>query len=415
MLRSLTGYQKGNTLYRADLDGTATGNRTFKDSVDEEIWSQEFNLISPDNGPLTWVVGAYWQTDEYTFLPGQFLIGIPAGSPFTEYRLEGTNPKEMKAIFGQISYDLTDSLEVQLGLRYSEAKTTNHVDVVQYGTPINDEQTAKFDNWSGKLSLNWTVDDHNFVYGFVATGFRPGGLNVPVGFGTNDPFDSEKVTEYEVGWKAGFMDGHVRTQLDAYYNRYDNFQVIIGYPTLPVFGFELNTPNPTIIYGFEAQLEVEYGAFSLDAGLGLMHSEVGKFFATDPRAITFTACNPETGPASASCINLDGKEQTYAPNFTFNVGAQYVFDLGGGDTLTPRVNYGHVSEQWATLFENEARGDRVEARDIWNGQLAWRHDDYLVTLYGTNLSDQHYMGALNSGLRFMGPPRQFGVRLMKTF
>ena len=198
VLRSLTGYQKGNTLYRADLDGTATGNRTFKDSVDEEIWSQEFNLISPDNGPLTWVVGAYWQTDEYTFLPGQFLIGIPAGSPFTEYRLEGTNPKEMKAIFGQISYDLTDSLEVQLGLRYSEAKTTNHVDVVQYGTPINDEQTAKFDNWSGKLSLNWTVDDHNFVYGFVATGFRPGGLNVPVGFGTNDPFDSEKVTEYEV-------------------------------------------------------------------------------------------------------------------------------------------------------------------------------------------------------------------------
>ena len=57
----------------------------------------------------------------------------------------------------------------------------------------------------------------------------------------------------------------------------------------------------------------------------------------------------------------------------------------------------------------------MEARSIVNGQLAWQHGDYVVTLYGTNLTDQHYMGALNTGLRFMGPPRQYGIRLMKTF
>lgn len=38
-----------------------------------------------------------------------------------------------------------------------------------------------------------------------------------------------------------------------------------------------------------------------------------------------------------------------------------------------------------------------------------------MTLYGTNLADQHYVAAVNSGLRFVGPPRQFGVRLMKVF
>ena len=415
IFRSLSGYQFGRTQYIGDLDGTAVGNSYFQDDVTEEIWSQEFNLISPDTGPLNWVLGVYWQSDRYEFLPDDFIIGVPPGSPFTEYRLEGENPKTMAAVFGQISYDLTDSLEVQVGLRYSSAKTTNHVDVLQWGTPIADDQTAKFSDWSGKVSLNWTVDDHNFLYAFVATGFRPGGLNVPVGFGQPAPFDSEKVTEYEVGWKAGFFDGHLRTQVDAYYNHYEDFQVIIGYPTLPIFGFQLNTPNPTIIYGFEAQLEATFGAFSLDAGIGVMHSEIGAFFATDPRAATFTACDPQTGPSSASCINLDGHEQTYAPNLTFNVGAQYEFALAGGDTITPRVNYGYVSDQWATLFENRARGDLVEARGIFNAQLAWQHDDYVLTLYGTNLSDDHYMGALNSGLRFMGPPRQFGVRLLKTF
>jgi iron complex outermembrane receptor protein len=135
----------------------------------------------------------------------------------------------------------------------------------------------------------------------------------------------------------------------------------------------------------------------------------------DPRAASFGACDPLTGPASTSCINLSGNEQTYAPNFTFNLGLQYVFGQGGANEFTPRINYGHVSEQWATLFENETRGDRLEARNILNAQFAWRHGDFVTTLYGTNLTDQHYAAALNSGLRFAGPPRQYGIRFTTLF
>lgn len=414
-LRSVTSYQAGSTIYRSDLDGTSVGNYTFRDYVEEDIFSQEFNLISPDTGALSWILGLYYQHDEYDFPPGEFVIGVPPGSVFSEYRLQGTNPKETSAIFGQISYDLTDRLELEVGARYGRSTTENHVTVSQYGTPIVQEQSAEWENLSGKVSLNWTIDDHNFVYGFVATGFRPGGLNVPVGLGLPAPFDEENVTSYEVGWKAGWLDGHLRTQLSAYYNNYENFQVIIGYPQIPTFGFELNTPNPSTIYGFEAQVEAVFGNFSLDAGLGIMESEIGEFFATDPRAISFLPCDPVTGPVSVSCLNLDGREQTYAPELTFNVGMQYVFELPGGDTLTPRLNYGHVSEQWATLFQNVARGDRVEERNIVNAQLAWTHGDFVTTLWATNLTDQHYMGALNSGLRFAGPPRQYGIRVYRAF
>lgn len=414
-LRSVTGYQYGNSQYRADLDGTSAGNNIFADSVDEEIFSQEINLISPDTGPITWILGAYYQHDEYNFPPGEFVIGVPAGSPFTEYRLDGRNPKETRAVFGQITYALTPSFEVQLGGRYAESSTTNDVNVYQYGTFIDDEQSESYSNLSGKLSLNWTVNDHHFLYAFVATGFRPGGLNVPVGFGLPEPFDEELITSYEVGWKAGWFDGRVRTQVDAYYNHYENFQVIIGYPTFPIFGFELNTPNPAEIYGIEAQVEAVFGPLSIDAGLGVMESQIGVFYATDPRAASFTACDPETGPASLSCINLDGHEQTYAPELTFNLGVQYEFALGGGDTLTPRLNYGHVSSQWATLFQNTARGDLVEARDIINAQLSWVHGDTIVTAYATNLTDQHYVAAINSGLRLAGPPRQFGIRVYRAF
>jgi iron complex outermembrane receptor protein len=79
------------------------------------------------------------------------------------------------------------------------------------------------------------------------------------------------------------------------------------------------------------------------------------------------------------------------------------------------LNYGHVSDQWATRFQNTARGDHIEERDIFNAQLAWTHGDIVATLWATNLSDQHYVAAINSGLRFAGPPQQFGIRLMRSF
>ena len=414
-LRSVTGYQFGISKYFTDLDGTNVGHSTWQDVYKEKVFSQELNLISPDKGPVRWVLGAYYQTDTAVFPPGDLIIGLPLGSPFSEYHMEGSNPKRTAAVFGQASLDLSHGLQLQLGARYSDSRTSDHIRIVQYGTPITDEQSQSFTSFASKVSLNWTINPHHFVYAFVATGYKPGGLNLPVGLGIPAPFRQEKVTSVEAGWKAGFLGGRLRTQVDAYYNDYRNFQVAIGYPAFPIFGIELNNANPTKIYGMEAQAEAVFGDLAIDAGIGLQHSELGTFFATDPRAVSGLPCDPATGPASISCINLAGKRQTYAPNFTFNIGVQYAFRLDDGDTLTPRLNFGHVSEQWATLFENRARGDLVEARDILGAQVAWRHGPYIASVYGSNLTDQHYVAAVNSGLRFVGPPRQFGVRLTRVF
>ena len=283
------------------------------------------------------------------------------------------------------------------------------------GLPIIADQTASFSDLSGKIAVNWTVNDQNFLYAFAASGFKPGGLNVPVGFGVPAPFTEETVTSYEIGWKSRTSDGNVHVQLNGYYNDYKDFQVIVGYPAFPVFGFELNVPDTTTIYGFEAQVQAVFGGLSLDAGVGTTNSSLGKFFATDARQASNTPCDPSTGPASASCIDLENNEQTYAPSLTYNLSAEYNFSIGNGDTLTPRISFAHVSDQWATLFENVARGDKIEARNIWNAQVAWTHGNMVASLYGTNLSDQHYVGAINTGLRLAGTPRQYGLRVMKSF
>lgn len=436
--RSVTGFQTGNTLYQADLDGTASNfgdpttitpanptgtvkNYTFFDTVTETQFSQEFNITSPDNQRFTWLVGGFGMWNSY-FFPKPFSnFTIDVCYPFNlaacKYQLAGRNPERSLAGFGQVGFQITPNVKLELGGRYTASRSTNYVSVLQYGTPINQVQTVTSDNFSYKASLGWKVSADQYLYGFVATGFRPGGLNVPVGLGAPAPFKPERITSYEVGLKSNWAGGHVRTTLTGFYNDYRDFQVIIGYPTFPTFGIELNVPNSTKIYGGEAEIDVSLGGFKFGAGVNVLHSELGQFYASDPRIAATGACDPLLGgpPAATNCINLKGRRQTYAPNVTFNVSGEYTFKLPGGDSITPRANFGYVGSQYATLFQNVNRGDLLDARKILNAQLAYTRGTLTVTAYGTNLTDQHYVAALNSGLYFAGAPRQYGIKVLKVF
>ena len=48
--------------------------------------------------------------------------------------------------------------------------------------------------------------------------------------------------------------------------------------------------------------------------------------------------------------------------------------------MTPRLNYGYVGPQWATLFENASLGDHLAGRNILSAQLAWTHAHFVTTL-----------------------------------
>jgi iron complex outermembrane receptor protein len=431
-LRSTSGFQYGSTDYSTDLDGTDYGainyagspnNWTFYDRVDETIYSEELNLISPDTGPFTWIAGLYGQTDTYSFPFGKFATVIPGTLNST---LWGKNPTVSVAAFGQISYKILDDLEFQLGGRYSYYRSTNNATFDEYGAVVtqHDVVAASY-SLDYKASINWQVDDKNFLYAFVGTGYKPGGINPPIyAFAFPGPFKPEHVTEFEAGWKATSFDGHLRTTLDAYYNNYKNFIVTVSYPpsVLAVAGVaeEVNDPNTTKVYGAEAEADAVFGNFSFGLGLGINHSSLGSFFAVDPRLGTSfgsgAPCDPSVGPSQPPlCTNLKGHPLPYAPDLTYNLSAQYQFQLGNGATLTPRANYGHQSGQWASIFDYSALGDRLSQRNLLGAQLEWAQDSWVVTAYGTNLTDQHYAGAILWPLRFAGPPRQYGIRLTKTF
>lgn len=419
-LRSITGAQYGTTMVRADADGTATLPFTFYDEVEQRLLSQEITLVSPDEGRLTWILGAYYQDDLITFPPGQFITTqyVSAAVPILyDVLLEGRNPKTTAAVFGQITYDLTDALELQVGARYTESTVVNDASLAAplLGLRLVQNDRSEESAVTGKVALNWTLDENNFLYGFVAKGYKAGGLNGPnLAFVAPKPFDGEDVIDFEAGWKSTLMDGRLRTQLGGYYNIYRNFQIGIGDPTTPAINSILNVTDDTIIYGVEASAQGRFGDLGFDFGLSLSHSELGRFFAADPRRARTGVCDQNNGPASGNCVNLEGNAQTYAPEMTLTVGVEYDFALGQG-VLTPRVDYSHISETWASIFANEALGDRLVERDIVNAQLTYAQGDWRVQAYSTNLTDQEYIASIKAGQRYAAPPRQYGVRLTRNF
>ncbi len=433
VIRSISGYQHGTTQETIDIDATSTGTDTFQDFAREEIWSQEINIVSPDTGRFTWLLGGFLQSDHYNFVPNGGYRSLSPAGVVRSLEIVGTNPHTATAVFGQVGYKLTDAVQVTLGGRWSRTTSRNdatypitYVAGVNLGPPpsliivttaLTQHDFTADETVDGKAAINWTINPDHFIYAFVAKGSKAGGLNGINLFGVAPrAFKPEEVVDYELGWKGTLMNGHLRTQLGVYYNDYTNFQVSIVDPTTPNFNSIYNVPNSTKLYGIEASAQGSFGGFLFDISASLSHSEIGRFFARDPRVTQTGTCDPATGAGtSTTCVDLGGRSQSYAPQFTFSAGAQYAFALGEGMTLTPRADFAHIAATWGTLFQKAALGDYLEERNILNAQLTLAKDNWSIGAYGTNLTDQHYIGSLNGNRRLAGAPRQYGVRISTTF
>ena len=426
MIRSISAFQKGTTEEELDADGTSVARDTFQDHANEHIWSQEVNIVSPDTGRFTWLVGGFYQFDKYDFPVGNGYVALSPAGVVRSLRIEGTNPHTATAAFGQVGYKLTDALQITLGGRWSRTTSRNDVnypiELFLGALPTLKTTLVQHDfnankNVDGKIALNWTINPDHFLYAFVATGTKAGGLNGANLFGvTPRGFVPEKVTDYELGWKGTLMDGHLRTQLGGYYNTYKNFQVTIVDPNTPNFNSIFNVTNPTKLYGVEASAQGSFGGFLFDFSTSLSHSELGQFFAFDPRKAHTGACNAVNGPATATgCVDLGGRRQSYSPQFTLSAGAQYAIPVAEGFTLTPRLDYAHISSVWGTLFQSAQLGDYLKARNIVNAQLTLDNGTWSVAGFSTNLTDQHYIGSLNGIRRLAAAPRQYGIRVSTKF
>lgn len=366
-------------------------------NYNHEQLTAEFKLSgSSFEDQLNWTTGVYYFQEE-----GDDNVFVPLGSiqnqpPAPLLQLDELNQTENTSLawFGEASYFLTDRLSVTGGLRYtSEERNYNpiHLDFGNFflGGPFdlhgaNAEGTATlllplgevsqdFTDVSYRAGLEFRVSDDFFVYGNVSTGFKAGGFTgrtvqpVPAPV----PFDEEKLTQYELGFKSDFWNNRARLNAAAFFSEYEDIQIVVQEGITPI------TVNAAAaeIKGFEAEFQAQL---------------TDEFFIIGNTAyIDAQYTDIDTSQFLTSTVNIDSKFAN-TPEWKASVAAAYEQETSVG-LITWRGDWTYTSE----IFNNAENTPLFIEPDLhlFNGSVTFSHPSgqWDVVLAGRNLTDEIYI------------------------
>jgi len=229
---------------------------SLRDTTKVESFTQELRLSSNGDGPLQWVVGAFYSdTDRFykQFLPTpgydaytDAVLGAgtaeatragvaPADSPFYS---ELPYSIEQISLFGELTYDVTDRLQLTAGGRYYDYSEERYVTQVGlFGNGVVDQlDETSANGFTPRVLASYDVNDDVTVNAQVSKGFRLGGVNDPLNtalcnasdldiFGGFQDYGDETLWNYEAGIKVNKR--RVSFNAAAFYTDISNLQVTL--------------------------------------------------------------------------------------------------------------------------------------------------------------------------------------------
>jgi outer membrane receptor protein involved in Fe transport len=238
-LTSVSGYSRLISFNR--VDGSSTFFPFFGDYAsfatrsDVKKFTQEVRLAAPEQQRLYWVAGLFFTNE--TASGGQTGLALtPATNqpdPLLSPLIVTDEPSRFReyAGFGNLTYKITDALDISGGLRESHnVQTVNETAYGSlFGTTADQAEATPFPRvsqskltWSVSSSLHLTPDQ--MIYGRVATGYRPGGAN-KIAPDAPATFGPDTTTNYEVGVKTQWLERRLLLDLTAFYVDWKDTQV----------------------------------------------------------------------------------------------------------------------------------------------------------------------------------------------
>ena len=387
-LTSITSYTDVDSGNDQDLD------QTLFEAIDivvidrSETIAQELRVVSESDKALRWVAGIqYFTQDRFRSLATTFL-GTPVPPAAQDLELEDF------AAFGNLSYDLTEDLELTLAFRYDEE------------TPKDTTQgrSETFSELQPKASLAYSFREGLLAYVTVGKGFRAGGFNnLAPGSSFLPGFGAESLVSYEAGLKGTSPGGRFRGGMSLFYIDYDDQQYFLFDQTGTQAN--INVRKSEITGG-----ELEFTALPTDAlqvnfGFGFTDSEI-KEYEDIPGVLV---------PASA----IVGRKVPGAPVWSLNLALQHTYALSDTLDLVSRLDYEHRDKTYWTL-DNV---DTQPAYDLTNLSFTVENERWSARLYAENLFDEEYIEwffaarfiGLPADIAWPSKPRQFGLEYSLKF
>jgi outer membrane receptor protein involved in Fe transport len=347
-------------------------------------FTQEFRLVSPDSDRFEWLLGAYY-TDEDSGIHQLFPAvdpdtGTPvAGIPiFADLTLDSTY--EELALFGNATWHVTDRFDLSFGARWSD----NDQEAAQNALIIlpllpGGQLELNFDDLkSSESPVTWSFSPHyeftdtTSAYLRIATGFRPGGPNVlPPGAPAPATYDSDELTNYELGLRTGNASGSFTLDVAAFFLDWEDIQLL-----QVVNGFGVNANGGTA----ESQ-GLEFTATTRSGGLSLSFSG----------AYTDAELTEDTDPLVGG---YDGDALPFVPEWSLALGGDYEWSAFGDATAYVGGQVAYTGDRLADFGNRVDPLDPTSARreadanttvDLRAGVL-W--DQWSLELYGKNVTDE---------------------------
>jgi iron complex outermembrane receptor protein len=369
-------------------------------------YSHELEVQSTGKREVDWLLGLYYAAENNSI---RFDIPIINGTQEGTINWQGSfvQPKETvesKAVFGQSTWNVNDSLHLTGGIRYTDDKRTNQGGV-NYGwdgnqtipqTPLNPnvnagapgsgytgtsntgEFTGNKVTWLARVGYD--IDRNNMVYGSVSTGYKSGGVQ-----DGGKPYGAETLTNYEIGSKSTFFGGTVKMNNALYYEKFKGFQFSAPV-TNPDGTHSLSTYNAdgAKIYGFESEMAAKITRDDkVQLTLALTHSELEHLIGGS-NDYQLPVC---AVPGISNCLDVTGNTMPHTPHLSAQIQFQHTFHLGSG-TLTPRISTHYETSSYLSVFN---LGDPDRQKSYTRTDLGLRYDStkaWYVDAFVRNAEDK---------------------------
>ncbi|MCC8362172.1 TonB-dependent receptor [Lysobacter sp. A6] len=461
--------------YFYDDDGALVNPSQYILAKDEyRMTSHELRIASPAENRLRFVGGVFWQEHEHDIEQRYKIDSLASilevgGWEDTIWLTEQDRKDQDEAVFGELTFDITDAWSVTAGGRWFRAENSlkgfygfgigysdggdppygegacvafygpDRANWVPYeGAPclVNDRQ-VKESGSLGRFNVTWDISDTKMLYATYSEGYRPGGINRR---GSVPPYQSDYLKNYELGWKSTWLDNRLAFNGAVFHQTWDDFQ----FSYLGANGLtEIRNAAKAQIDGLEAELQwaVSYN-FMLTGGLAWYDAELSEDYcgygdaANNP--ISFCppgSMNPTTGEVNEiGPLAVAGDRLPITPRFKGNLTGRYTWDVGAYEWYAQGAVF-HVGDRQTDLRDLERgvlgsdfdfgpyqRLDSYTTLDLSAGlqRGAWKLDFFIhnATDEVTELAKFAECNIGTCGAQpytVSTPPRTFGVRWSRDF
>lgn len=391
-LRSITAYRGFTDELAVDLTSNPAFVFNLLQDLEQRQISQELQLNSAGDGPLTWLVGAFG-----------FRESVDQDAVFTGNRNIDEQTSTSYALFGEVGYELMPGLALTVGARYSrDRKTidreffapgaTTPTEVLNSGSALSNRLSNT--EFTPKVALDWQLAEDRLVYFSFSQGYKPSGFAAARPVSPEQlaaVVDTEKVDSWELGFKSEWLDNRLRANIAAFHSTYDNLQL-------------------SILSGD--------GSFFVDsADVRFWGVELETAFQATERLFVYAIAgylNDKYKTLPATVPTADRLK--HAPKFHYKIGSEYRAPAGRDMEFFIGANWLWTDE----IIRNVANTPNITTPSygLLDAQLGLEGADgrWRLTAGGENLTDRsHWVQGISTLGRYYGMPRTVFLKLDTRF